>query len=97
MSVDRKAADVIQTALSLVDGDRARQHGDKRENHDKIAAVWNGILVASGKTPRVALDAHDVCNLMEGLKIARRYTGDFNADDYADACGYAACAYEVRD
>ena len=33
---------------------------------------------------------------MEGLKIARRYSGGFNADDYLDGAGYAACAYEVR-
>jgi hypothetical protein len=36
-----------------------------------------------------------VANLMEGLKIARRYTGKFNADDYIDGCGYSACAGEI--
>ena len=76
-------------------GDRQKQHGDKSANFTAIAAVWNGILAAAGKA--ATLDAHDVCNLMEGMKIARRYTGAFNEDDYVDGAGYAGCAYEVRE
>jgi hypothetical protein len=34
--------------------------------------------------------------MMECLKIARRYTGDFNPDDYVDGAGYSAVAGEVR-
>jgi hypothetical protein len=34
---------------------------------------------------------------MESMKIARRYTGAFNVDDYIDGAGYAACAGEVKD
>jgi hypothetical protein len=89
------AAGICQRAMELVDGDRATTHGDKRQNHECIAAIWNGILEArriAGRPP--TLDAHDVANLMEGMKIARRYTGTFNEDDYVDGAGYAAVAYE---
>ena len=48
-----------------------------------------------GKAPAMPLDAHDVATLMEGMKIARRYTGVFNPDDYVDGAGYAACAGEI--
>lgn len=89
------AETIATTAASLVGGDRARTHGDKVENHNKIAAVWNGILVAAGKAPAKPLDAHDVATLMEGLKIARRFTGSFNLDDYVDSVGYAAVAGEI--
>lgn len=89
------AGDIVREAAALVDGDRQNSHGDKRQNHDCIAAVWNGILEARRISGRPdMLDAHDVANLMEGLKIARRYTGAFNPDDYVDAAGYAGVAYE---
>lgn len=90
-----KAAEIASRAAELVGGDRANQHGDKTANHEAIAAIWNGILYAAGKQSRVPLDAHDVANLMEGLKIARRYTGTFNPDDYIDGAGYSAVAGEI--
>jgi hypothetical protein len=91
-----KAAEIATKAAELVGGDRAVQHGDKTLNHDKIASIWNGILSAAGKPPMVPLDGHDVANLMEGMKIARRYTGSFNPDDYIDGAGYASVAGEIR-
>jgi hypothetical protein len=88
-----KAHEIASKASHLVGGDREKTHGSKLDNHTKIADVWNGILACAGK--RVTLSAHDVCNLMEGLKIARRYSGSFNIDDYIDGAGYAACAGEI--
>lgn len=90
-----KAAEICNNAAALVGGDRATTHGDKLENHTKIAHLWNGILLAAGKAPDRPLDAHDVANMMEALKIARRYAGTFNPDDYIDGAGYAAVAGEI--
>lgn len=90
------AKDVCDRAAALVAHGRRAEHGDAAANHAAIAAVWQGILAAAGKAPAVALDAHDVANLMEGLKIARRYGGLFNPDDYVDGAGYAAVAGEIR-
>ena len=90
-----RAAEITTKATELVGGDRERQHGNKLKNHANIAAVWNGILQAAGKLPATPLNAHDVANLMEGLKIARRYLGAFNPDDYVDAAGYAAVSGEI--
>lgn len=90
-----KKIDIVQAAAKIVTGARQSTHGDATENHKKIAAVWNGILIAAGATPARPLNAHDVANLMEGLKIARRYLGDFNVDDYIDGVGYAAVAGEI--
>ena len=91
-----KAVEIATRAAELVGGDRASAHGDMLENHRKIASVWNGILAAAGKAPAAPLNAHDVANLMEGLKIARRYSGAYNIDDYVDGSGYAALAGEIR-
>lgn len=88
-----KAKDIAAKAAELVGGDRERQHGATLENHAKIAAVWNGILKAAGK--HVEVDAHLVACMMEGLKIARRFSGSLNEDDYTDAAGYAAVAGEI--
>ena len=89
-----KATEIAKKASELVGGDRDRQHGDKHRNFAGIAAVWNGILKASGKLGK-ELDAKDVAVLMAGLKLARMYSGEFNVDDATDACGYAACAGEI--
>lgn len=91
-----KADEIARKAGDLVGGDREASHGDKFLNHTNIAAVWNGILKAAGKLPGIPLDAHDVANLMEGLKIARRYSGSANMDDYIDGAGYAAVAGQIR-
>jgi hypothetical protein len=90
-----KAGEIANRAANLVGGDRNSSHGDIIRTHKNIAAVWNGILAAAGKTPAAPLDAHDVANLMEGLKIARRYGGSFNVDDYVDGAGYSSVAGEI--
>ena len=92
----KTASDCLTRAAQLVGGDRETTHGAKAENFANIAAVWNGILQAAGKAGDVPLDGHDVANLMEGMKIARRYSGAFNGDDYVDGGGYAGCAFEVK-
>jgi hypothetical protein len=95
MSQTVRATDIATKAAELVGGDRDRQHGNKLDNFKRIAAVWNGILAAAGITTSRPLDAHDVANILEGMKIARRYSGTFNEDDYVDGAGYSACAGEI--
>tara|TARA_A100000172_G_scaffold78690_1_gene64579 strand:+ start:3237 stop:3509 length:273 start_codon:yes stop_codon:yes gene_type:complete len=87
MSTDIPPAQLLKEAASLIVGDRAETHGDMRENHDNIAALWTGYL-------HMPIDAHDVANMMELLKIARRKTGVHNDDDYIDGAAYAAVAHE---
>ena len=91
-----KAFDIATAAAGLVGGDRDVTHGNKTENHQRIADMWNGVLLGMGKPTRQPLDAHDVANLMEVLKVARRYCGAFNIDDYVDGSGYAAVAGDIR-
>jgi hypothetical protein len=90
-----KTKAILDRAGSLVGGNRKVAYGDVTAGMDRIAAVWNGILTAAGAAPARALDAHDVANMMEGLKIARRYTGPYRADNYVDGAGWAAVAGEA--
>jgi hypothetical protein len=85
------AVALLNRAAALVGGDRAAQHGDKYENHQNIAALWNAYL-----DNRVAgeLRASEIALMMALLKIARTQTGAFNADDFLDLAGYAAVAFE---
>jgi hypothetical protein len=90
-----KAQAIAKAGAVAVGGARHRAYGDPAKGLQRVAAIWNGILAAAGKPPYHALDAHDVANLMEGLKIARRYTGPYCVDHYLDGCGWAAVAGEV--
>lgn len=97
MTEYKKASELAAEAARLVSGDRQTTHGDKLANHVIIASMWNGYLSARGASGKKAeLDAEDVANLMECLKIARRLCGAFNPDDYVDGAGYAAVAGEIR-
>ena len=35
--------------------------------------------------------------MLETFKIARRYSGSHNVDDYVDGAGYAGCAGEIAE
>ena len=85
------AQKVLEKALQLISGDRADTHGSMWKNHENIAHLWNGYL-----HDKRHLNAEDVANMMELLKIARRKLGSFNEDDYTDGAGYAAVALECH-
>jgi len=98
-----KAAEICAKAGELVGGDRQVTHGDKSINFQNTAEMWNAILRAKVRqTPGMAvtvvtLTALDVANMLEAFKIARRYSGTHNIDDYIDGAGYAGCAGEIAD
>lgn len=83
-------------AANLVGGSRAKTHGDKTENHNNIAALWNAYL-GNRLCDWTTLSAKDVALMMALLKIARTKTGAHNQDDYIDMAGYAGCAGEIAD
>ena len=90
------AGEVCGRAASLVGGDRQKTHGDKVENHQNIAGLWNAYLgwrlVSDGW-----LKPADVALMMALLKIARTKTGSHNLDDYVDLAGYAGVAAEIAE
>lgn len=88
------AEQIAARAAELVGGDRALTHGDKHANFKAIALLWDAYLAARAESDG-PIEADDVANMMELLKIARRLNGEFNIDDYIDGAGYAACAGEI--
>jgi len=108
----KTAASICADAAALVGGDRQVTHGDKTINFQNTADLWNAILRAKARRAgwpadeaamrfvtldAFALDALDVANMLEAFKIARRYSGSHNIDDYVDGAGYAGCAGEIAE
>ena len=89
-----KSTDVLDKAKNLLSEDREKTHGNKIENHENIARLWSSYFQNKYKIAILVLP-EDVANLMTLLKIARTQAGNFNLDDYVDACGYAAIAGEI--
>lgn len=89
-----KASDICRQAAELVSGDRARTHGDKRKNHQNIAALWTAYL-SIRREPGAPLSASDAATMMALVKIARMETGDHNPDDAVDGAGYIGIRGEL--
>lgn len=78
----------LDKAEELINGQRAKDYGDAKENHQRIADVWSVILGTSVTPEQVA-----AC--MIGLKLAR-LANDMKQDDtWVDIAGYAALGGEM--
>ena len=84
-----KRSDVLYTADSLINGDRAKDYGEASENFAVIAQMWSAYL-------GVGVDPRDVAQMMALLKIARLRNGPHD-DSSCDGCGYLALASELSD
>lgn len=85
---------ILKEAINITSGARAVTYGDKRTNHENIAALWNGWLRARLK-PGCELSGRDVAVLMGLMKAARMMLGSGTSDSYVDAAAYFAIAGEL--
>jgi hypothetical protein len=85
---------ILQTADSLINGDRQADYGPPHENFQRIADHWNTYLSHRGIKGANHIDAADVATMMTLLKIARAIESP-KADTYIDAAGYIALAGEL--
>jgi len=81
--------DILSAAKALIEGDRAKQHGDFIKTHKAIAVIAS--MVLRGKLTQ-QLTASDVLLFMACLKLGRIKNGTLNKDDGIDLCGYVALA-----
>jgi hypothetical protein len=89
MLAPMKSVEILNTAASLVGGDRNTTHGSKQKNFDNTAALWSAYL-------GVPVSAEQVAICMVLLKVSRTACGTPIDDHYTDMAGYAAIAAEVR-
>lgn len=81
-------SEILNTAASLVSGDRNVTHGHPGAQLGLCADLWSTY-------GHVELKGADVAIAMALSKISRMACGKFNIDDYVDACGYIAIAGEL--
>jgi hypothetical protein len=87
------AASVCHEAASLLDGERAKQHGDKLALHRTMAGFFSVFL--EGK--ELPLKASDAAMLETLMKAARTKHGLLNKDDFRDGSAYFGIAWECAD
>lgn len=89
-------ADILNTAMACVNGDRQQDYGTPENNFSCIADLWNVYLGSSMRPDGPSIDAKDVACMLALLKIARISTGHGKDDNWVDLAGYAACGGEIE-
>lgn len=84
-----KRTEVLETASSLINGDRQATYGTPQENFGAVAQMWSAYLGQD-------VAPHDVCHMMALLKIARLRNGP-HEDSSIDGAAYLALGAEVAD
>lgn len=82
-------AEILDTAKSMVTGQREQDYGTPENNFTAIARLWSAYCASP-------FTAEDVAIMMCLFKIGRMVTGAGTDDSYIDLAGYAACAGELR-
>ena len=88
------AADILQEAARIVDGERELYHGSKERSFTMVASLWSVYLQDKGAP---SISTVDVAQMMVLLKIARSVCGEPVRDHFLDQAGYSAIAGELSD
>lgn len=80
--------EILSSARSLINGDRAADYGDASENFTRIAAGWSVILNRK-------VHAHEVALCMDWLKTCRLIGSPDHLDSWIDKAGYTALGGEI--
>lgn len=102
--------DLLEEAISLIDGDRNADYGDPIQDFRRTGNYWSGHL--AGVLERKARDAgvevpadvmqlvetivdpHDVAIMMDQLKTSRLAWSPHKRDNWTDKAGYTGCGYD---
>ena len=81
---------ILTEAEELIHGQRAIDYGDARENHQRIADLWNAYTQPDMFTPE------DVAVMMILLKVARLMENGYHEDTVRDIAGYAGVLEKMQ-
>ena len=85
---------VVDEALRLINGDRAKDYGNASVNMAHIAERWNQLLSLDQLPTTQWIQPWQVCAMMIDLKVARLRQG-YKRDTAVDIIGYAALMAEI--
>jgi Domain of unknown function (DUF6378) len=81
---------VLETAETLIYGDRAESYGSPLDQYTKVAALWNAYLGVTIIRPE------DAVNMMILLKVQRNGREGYHEDSVVDIAGYAGVAEKLH-
>ncbi|EKF23062.1 hypothetical protein C731_2960 [Mycolicibacterium hassiacum DSM 44199] len=81
---------ILTTAEEIINGQRAIDYGDARENHERIATLWGAYKRGTEFSPE------DVAVMMILLKIARFMENGYHEDTVVDIAGYAGVLEKMQ-
>ena len=82
--------EILDTAKTLINGDRARDYGDAYLMHARVAALWTTYV----RSKTDDLKPVDVAMMLVLMKVARSIETPKD-DSFVDIAGYAALAGEI--
>ncbi|UJD21156.1 hypothetical protein SEA_SORORFAGO_59 [Mycobacterium phage SororFago] len=80
---------ILTRAEEIINGQRAKDYGDARENHERIASLWADFK-------KVEFSPEDVAVMMILLKIARFMENGYHEDTVVDIAGYAGVLEKMQ-
>ena len=83
-----KRSEILDTAKTYVNVDRAAAHGDAESNFSLIGLYWSAHL-------DTFVGPEDVAVMMTLMKLARIKANPAHVDSWVDGCGYLACGGEI--
>ncbi|ACE79982.1 hypothetical protein Pukovnik_56 [Mycobacterium phage Pukovnik] len=80
---------ILTKAEEIINGQRAQDYGDAKENHIRIAKLWEAYT-------GVEFEPEDVAVMMILLKIARFMENGYHEDTVVDIAGYAGVLEKMQ-
>lgn len=80
---------ILTKAEEIINGQRAKDYGDAKENHIRIAKLWEAYT-------GVEFEPEDVAIMMILLKIARHMENGYHEDTTVDIAGYAGVLEKMQ-
>lgn len=87
----RERDQILDTAKSLISGDRQETYGDAADDFTRTGKMWAAILGVDTVTPE------QVALCMAAVKIGRLCHTPTHRDSWIDACGYLALGGDIAD
>ena len=91
-----KRDEYLDTAKKLINGSRAKDYGDAKDNFDRIATGWN-VIVQDALNTHGRITAKHVALMMDWVKTARLLNNTDHDDSWIDKCGYSALGAEFHE